>query len=270
MSENQILSPLNWAGKKTNALLDILEIIRSTGAKRIWDATTGSGTIPYFLSFQPNLEIFASDIDPHLISFHKRYSEGELTQSDIDDAVRNTKDSTIREQHDDLCQRATQTLKNTGIIDPVLYYIINKLAFFSGPVIKEDGTVSGTPKSHAILDRVKILPPPNDYSSIEWGVFDYVQGNFWERSHYFDLIILDPPYWGQRGHYDIEERSQELDFEILSTSKKIVYFQLDSPYIRFFVNQKGYHHKIYELKTSRQKKTRIRKEILICTHPAAH
>lgn len=269
MSENQIVSPLTWAGKKTNALLDILQIIRKTGAKKIWDATTGSGTIAYFLSCQPDLEVFASDIDPHLISFHRAYSKGELTQAKIDDAVEDTKGATIREQHDDLCKRATQTLKNTGLIDPVFYYILNKLAFFSGPVIREDGTVSGTPRIHASLDRIKIPTPQNDHSNIEWRVFDYANGDFWNRHHDFDLIILDPPYWGQRGHYDEEEKSQELDFEILSTSKKIVYFQLDSPYIRYFVEGKNYYYKIYELKTSRQKKSRLRKETLICTHPLA-
>lgn len=270
MSENQILSPLNWAGKKTNALIDILEIIRKTGATRIWDATAGSGTIPYFLSSQPNLEVFASDLDPILIRFHQSFSQGQFREEVYLQKRQEVDCGSPKGTFDELRRLCNQELTRNNSVNPYLYYLFNKLELYSLIKTKANGAWGGTPKLTRKIADVPCPKPRDEYKNITWFEYNYSNPGFINKASNFDIVILDPPYWGQRGHYDIEERSQELDFEILSTSKKIVYFQLDSPYIRFFVNQKGYHHKIYELKTSRQKKTRIRKEILICTHPAAH
>lgn len=269
MSENQILSPLNWAGKKTNALIDILEIIRKTGATRIWDATAGSGTIPYFLSSQPNLEVFASDLDPILIRFHQSFSQGQFREEVYLQKRQEVDRGSPKGTFDELRRLCNQELTRNNSVNPYLYYLFNKLELYSLIKTKANGAWGGTPKLTRKIADVPCPKPRDEYKNITWFEYNYSNPGFINKASNFDIVILDPSYWSQESHYCKKESNIESEFKILSSCKNILYFQVYNPFLVFFAEKSGYFLKGYQRRSSMSTKKRTLKELLLCTHPAA-
>lgn len=260
-------SPLNWPGKKTHFLLDILETIRSIGASKIWDATTGSGEISYFLSCQPDLIVHSSDIDPDLIRFHRYYSKGWLTELGLKQWLNaysawanfSTDEMSLIVRHS-----VNEEILNGNKINPLGYYLWSKTAYGSNMRRTKAGFFNAPGR---MIDPYTIkIPRPNDHSKrIKWFVFDVLSSDFEEKSKEYDLVILDPPYFRSDKVYKEDHFTPEWENQTLLRSNNLLYFQRHSDDLENFAYSRGYPYTIKEKKAQLGQKKGLAtlKEIMI-------